>query len=661
MSYQFHPPYLGAAYYPEVWDESEFEKDIEKMHTLGITAVRIGEFSWSKMEPRPEEYHFDWLHRIVDRLGKEDIAVVLCTPSATPPVWLAEMYPDAMMETIGGRVRVHGGRRHFCSNNPKYIEYSLRIAEHLVAEFADDPAVVAWQIDNEIYMGDDGCFCEYCKNEFHEFLRRKFGTIEELNRAWNLSLWSQEYSSFAQIPLPRDAWHNPHLGQEWRIFQNQSHIAFVHKQAEILHRYTKMPVGTDTMPFFRMEYRDMESQLDVAMFNHYNVPSNEHWPALWFDYLRNLSKHPFWNTETATVWTSSTVVGTHLLPSGFCRMNSWLPVAMGGEANMYWLWRTHSAGHELTHSAVLDTCGKPMHIWPEIQRTAEEFRKAADFLCDTKVVSDLALHFTSLSWNMLETQQLVAGLTYKDIIYNRFYRQITLKGLRPDILDSGASLDGYKLLISPLMLSLDNRGLDKRIIEWVRNGGVWVAGPLTDIRNQYGAKWKDRHYGILEELTGAQFAYSIPEVDGMVSAAWCEDGTPCNFGCWTDLVDAPDENILARVTAGPDVLVGKALHTIWPVGKGWVILIGAFPPDSDLRRLLSYAYEKAGIHTRPAEGNLMVIPRSGNGKEGLILLEYTGSPAAYEIKDRMTDLLTGKVYEAGRIELQPFDVMVLCK
>ena len=59
--------FIGAAYYPELWEESEIEKDIQRCKDLGINVLRIGEFAWSKMEPKEGEFCLDWLENIVDK------------------------------------------------------------------------------------------------------------------------------------------------------------------------------------------------------------------------------------------------------------------------------------------------------------------------------------------------------------------------------------------------------------------------------------------------------------------------------------------------------------------------------------------------------------------------------------------------------------------
>ena len=127
---------------------------------------------------------------------------MLGTPTATPPRWLIRRYPDVVTEQENGRRTSHGGRRHCCSNNDHYRFYSTRIVEAMAKEFADEPGVIGWQIDNEIYAHGQGCFCPNCQGKFAEYLEKKYGTVEALNAAWNLNLFSQAYDCFEEVPAP---------------------------------------------------------------------------------------------------------------------------------------------------------------------------------------------------------------------------------------------------------------------------------------------------------------------------------------------------------------------------------------------------------------------------------------------------------------------------
>ena len=654
------PPYLGVAYYPEDWDESEIDRDIENMHRYGIDTVRIAEFAWQRMEPHPGEFDFSFFHRVVDKMRDAGIHVVLGTPTATPPRWLGKLYPGIFSEREDGHRGEHGGRRHCCSNNPHYNEYSMRIVEKMAAEFAEDPAVIGWQIDNEIYAGEGGgCFCPVCQAKFKERLRDEFGTIDALNQAWDLNIFSQWYDDFSDIPAPRRAWHNPHLIQAWNIFQNDSHIAFVHRQAEILHKYVHVPVGTDTMPVNGMDYRRMTEKLDIVQFNHYNVPENLHLCSFWFDYLRTLKERPFWNTETATCWNGSTAISQSIKPEGYCRVNSWMPIALGGEANMYWLWRTHWGGHELVHGAVLDSSGRPMHTTGEVTRVADEYAKAGDWLNGTRVVPDAAVHFTSLSWTMHAAQNVVAGWNYQQTVLNSCYRPLLDMGLRLDVIDAVQPLESYRLIFSPMVMTLEEADLGKRMAEWVKNGGTWVVGPLTDVRNIHGARYQDRFYGILEELTGVRWCYGIPDTEGHISAAWA-DGEPFTGKTWFEVSEPVSEGSLVSITGGHSAIVGKSLVYQKKVGSGRIILLGSIPSEADMKKLISLACSCSGVKLPAVSGKVIVSRRSGEAGEGLILIEYGNQTAGYYLDEPMTDLLIGETL-TGEITLQPYDVKVLKK
>ncbi len=650
------PPYLGAAYYPEDWPEEQMDYDISMMKKAGITVARIGEFAWHKMEPEPGAYDFAWLHKIVDALAEAGIAVVMGTPTATPPRWLIKLHPDVVTQNADGVKTNHGGRRHCCSNNPEYRKYSGAIVEQMAKEFGEDPNIIGWQIDNEIYASGDGCFCPHCQKAFHEKLQQKYGTIGHLNESWNLNLFSQWYDAFEEIPAPCHAWHNPHLRLEWRIKQNESHVDFVRMQAEILHAYVHVPVGTDTMPFNGMDYRDMTEALDVVQFNHYNVPDNLYCSALWFDYLRTLKERPFWNTETATCWSGSTDIGQSIKPEGYNRVNSWMPIALGGEANMYWIWRTHWAGHELVHGSVLDSTGRPMHIFGEVQEVADSYAKTADFIRETRVETEVAFHFTSLNWNMFSTQSVVSGLDYMDTLNQSFYKPVIDSGLRPDVIDAAQDLSAYKVLFSPLMMTLEEKGLETRIGQWVQDGGVWVVGPLSDIRNSYGARYTDEYFGILEKLTGARWIYGIPDQEGRVAVRW-NDGDALRGDKWYDVFDESPENTLAVYTEGHSAFIGKAAVISRSVGKGRVIVLGTIPSYEDMKKIVAMSCDLAGVEHGGSEGSVMVSPRRGIRK-GLILIEYANAPGAYMLSRGMKNLLTGETC-SGRFELAPYEIAVL--
>lgn len=649
-------PFIGAAYYPEDWPESEMPYDIAKMQEYGIRAVRIGEFAWSQMEPVEGTFDFTWLHRVVDRLAAAGIRVIMGTPTAAPPIWVTDKDSEMFRQDVSGHRVTHGGRQHACSNNPTYLACCDRIVTALAKEFGRDDNVIGWQIDNELFLQQ--CHCRHCDEQFRLYLKKKYGTIENLNKQWNLTLFSSAYRSFADISTPGIGWKHPSYLLEYKNFDGETQVAFAARQAAILRQYTEAPLGTDQVPFNTIHYRHMHQPLDLVMFNHYNR-TNDLWEAgLWMDYLRNMKDRPFWVTETATCWNGGTVMPGGINRDGYCYANTWMTLALGGEATMYWLWRTHWTGHELMHGSVLESCGRPQYNVEEVKQAAADFDKAADFVNSTTVSTEVALHFTALNTKLFATQAMVYGFEYEKLLKQHFYRPLIDSGLRPDVIDAEVPLDHYKLIFSPLMAVLDENGLPERLKTWIENGGVWVTGPMTDIRRANGSKYLDRYHGHLESLTPAYFRHMVPDADGAFKGRWA-DGTDFEGSWYYECFEPGRGEDMAFIKSGSRYLEGMSILQQHRVGKGCVIILGTLPDYAAMRRLVTHACALAGVCCDRTEGNsLLVADRNGRNRRGVILVDIGGNGGIYHNAHGLTDILTGSRY-TGDIAVGPYQVLVL--
>lgn len=652
---------LGAAYYPEDWDESEQEKDISMMKKAGINTVRIGEFAWSKTEPVEGCFDFEWLHKIIDKLYNSGIAVILGTPTATPPIWLEEKDPDMMVESVTGVKMLHGARRNICSNNPTYLEHCKIIVEKLGEEFGKDKNVIGWQVDNEIIYSSGSCCCGHCRSKFTEYLKTKYKTVENLNKAWNLNLFSQNYNDFSQVQIPLIGWQNPHIQFEWDMFTQKSLITFAHMQADILHRFTSMPIGTDMMPIYSVDHEKMTSEFDVVQYNHYNDETNLKNEIFWFDYMRGLKDRPFWNTETSTCWNGAVSAIGDIRPEGFCRANSWMPIVLGGEANLYWLWRQHSAGHEVMHGAVLYPSGRPMHIFDEVRDVSNGFDKCSEFLLNTRVDTDVAFMVSAVNAALMKFQPIFTSATLSD--YNKrvldFYKKITDGGVRADVIGAGKKLDNYRVLFTPYMLTLEEQNVGERIRDWVANGGTWVCGPLCDLRNEIGAHYTETETGFHEKITESFLAYQVPDSSHKTTLEYDNGDGEFSALEWLQLYDISDDSeSLVSVKAGYSALIGKSAVFEKKYGKGRIIVLGTIPSKTDFEKLSLRIFEKSKTKPVRVEGEIVVSRRSGNGLNGIALLEYGGKEAVAYLEKPMKDIITGNVF-FGKISVEPYGVMVL--
>ena len=663
MNRALEPPYYGAAYYPELWSDEVIEQDIKLMKEAGFNIIRMAEFAWSKMEPTDGVFEFEWLEVVINRFYAEGFVVVLGTPSATPPYWLSSGNPTMFIQKDDGSYMQHGERRHCCSNHQVYQEYSVRIAKEMAKKFAKHPAVIGWQIDNEIGTTSRGCFCENCQTLFAGHLEKTYHDIKQLNKAWGLNQWSMAYPDFASVTAPRSSsWHHPQLITEWLKFQSDSNMKFVHMQTDVLREYgVKTPIGTDMMPVMELNYPATVEKLDVVQFNHYDDKDTLWSQAFWNDYLRGLKKRPFWHTETSTCWGGGTTYWQGYQEPGFCTVNTWFPFAMGGEACLYWIWRTHRAGHELLHGSVITTAGRPMHTFDEVKQIATGLHANRERLSNTKVApSEVALHFSYEANATFRGQPLSDELDgarmYNRAMGTKFYRPLMQANIRCDVIDPQADVSQYKVIISPLLPNINESDLFTKMVDWVENGGTWVIGPFSDIRDEYGAKFTHAPYGHLEELLGVYHKYQLPDKPKTFKAQFTSEFadiiSDCSMVC--DGLELRGATNVAMYTDGP--LAGLSAIATKALGEGQIYIMGtALNPDIFKQFMVKVCNDQDVYRTMDASENVFAVPRDDGS---MFILEVSNETGRVVLDAPWVDLLTGEVV-VGEVTIKPYEVLYL--
>ncbi|MBM4144482.1 MAG: hypothetical protein FJ225_12970, partial [Lentisphaerae bacterium] len=342
---------------------------------------------------------------------------------------------------------------------------------------------------------------------------------------------------------------------------------------------------------------------------------------------------------------------------GFNRVNSWMPIALGGEANLYWLWRAHWSGQELMHGSVVSSCGRPLHMFGEVQEVSRGFRAAARFLNGTRPSNNgIALHFSTNAHEMFGFQPMVKDFNYQGKLMHTVYRPLLQMQLRPDVIHPAADLDSYRVVFSPYLPALDDGGLRGRLPAWIKAGGTWIAGPLTDVRTLDGTKFTHAPFGSLEEWGGVRCKYEIPGDPRGFKFRWA-DGRDAAGSIWHYGFELRGAKALATFT--DNELNGLAAVTRRRLGKGQVILLGTMPSNEDLQRLLLEVAGEAGVKpVAEASPNVLAVPRAGKAGKGMVVIEHEHKPGSLTLPRPMTDLLTGKRH-TGVVELAPYSVMVL--
>lgn len=646
--------YLGSAYYPELWDKKEILKDVDRMKSLGLNTVRIGEFAWSTMEKAEGVYDFEIFKYAMDVMYENGIYTVLCTPSCTPPRWVFKKYPDLMRVSYNGYNRIVAdvhSRCHPCKTHKGIRELNYKIAEEMSKALGKHPGLIGWQIDNEIYPYDFGCFCERCVKEFRVYLKNKYGTIENLNKKWVMNRWSLDFNSFDEVTAPApQSWEHPSHSVEWWRFQCQLVKTYVWEQAEAIKKHSSAPIGTDMMMDNALSYNNMNKKLDVVQHNHYDSEAELYRTFMNYDFYRTLKDKPFWVTETQPGYNGSYAAYNGFRSNGHNYINSLAPIVQGGEMNLYWLFRCHPAGHEIGHGAVYSSAGVPSPIAPSIKKLAEALDTCGDFLENSKVKSKIALTYSSTAVKNFMFAPIINHLddhdhSFRPVLGDYFYD--AFRHYNIDVIETDKDLDGYEVIVAPLLTTFDDASFGTRIKAWVENGGTLIAGPHSDIMTDYATKHTDKTYPVLEDLAGVKVKHHLPVEQSNFKAKWTQGGEIFDIFLGCDAFDTVDSESVANYT-GFD-FDGMCAIAKRKVGKGTVILLGTAPDKKSLLKLV----DKSPI--APASENVFLTKREGE-KCGFVALEIEGKDGYVTLDKEYYDILSKKKV-SGKVEIKPYEAI----
>ncbi|HUX77658.1 MAG TPA: beta-galactosidase, partial [Anaerolineae bacterium] len=391
--------HFGVDYFPEHWPEDRWPEDARLMAEAGFNVVRLAEFAWAKMEPQEEQYDFDWLDRAIAILASHDIRVVLGTPTASPPPWLMAQSPEFFRVREDGRRVTFGNRREYCPNNPVYHEYTRRIVTHMAKHYANHPAVIGWQIDNEL---GGRCYCPICARAFQEWLRDRYGSLDALNQRWGTIFWSHTYTDWDQVPLPLTTGGspNPGLALDFLRFSSDSYVAVQQMQVEILR--DKCPAHFVTHNFMgfgydQIDYFDMARDLDFVAWDNYprgfwdmRADVDPSQAALSCDTMRGLKRQNVWVMEQQAGPSGWETVSTAPRP-GELRLWAYQSIAHGADGIVFFRWRTARFGTEEYWHGLLDHHGRPGRRYEEIKRMGGEIKKAGEQLHGSTVKPSVAM------------------------------------------------------------------------------------------------------------------------------------------------------------------------------------------------------------------------------------------------------------------------------
>jgi len=612
------PILIGASWYPEMWPDTEWPKDIARMRELGFRIVRLFEFAWHKFEPREGQYDFTWARRCLDQLHAAGIQVMLGTPTAAPPAWLTQQYPEVLQTHYDGRRATHGQRKHYNHWSQKYRQLGEGITLAMAKELGYHPAIHSWQIDNEM-SGDD--FGPETHRQFHRWLEQRYGTIENLNQTWGLEFWSQAYNNFDQIPMVKPSHgsievperHHPSLIMALTRFMNEGWTQFIAGQCAVIRQECPNTIITSNMtPGMGMNWFQHNKVLDRVGHSLYRDVDHYHWNPMYFDRMRaekGQPYQPYYQLETAPNWSAGgRMWNIHHSPAGI-RAFSWLSLLLGGSMILYWQWRSHWAGQEMQHGTHVTATGNWAPNKDAIQTLCADTKRMEKFLAENPPApAGVGIMMSNENAWGLGIDPIDDDMRYDQRWRDDYQVPLVLNNIWRDTLGEDADLTPYKVVIMPLM-PMVSPALRQRLVAWVKQGGCLLLGPLTGYRSTEFTAFTDRTFGGLEELIGAESALRF-------TAMWVEKTVALDYGFkrapvkgWCEAYAPTTGHPLAQYRGGyGDGLAGVMDHNL---GQGRVLTMGCRTDEATYLHLVKLLMTQTGLTPlAQTEGRVIVAPRA---------------------------------------------------
>jgi beta-galactosidase len=672
---------LGVCYYPEHWPEQLWADDFRRMRELGLSVIRMAEFAWSIFEPAEGTFDFELFDWVIDLAHQHGLQVILGTPTATPPAWLTHKYPEVLNVSQAGVQYQHGQRRHYNYNAPIYRELSARIVRAMAERYGKHPAVVGWQIDNELNCEVNIFYSAADQQAFRGWLQRRYGSLDALNRAWGAVFWNQTYSDWEQVkltgPTPSDS-PNPHQALDEKRFFSDSAIGFARMQADILRELAPGQWITTNGLFGHLDSHKLTDEtLDFFSYDSYPNfatifpdPGPEplldrrwSWPL---SVSRSISPH-FCVMEQQSGpggWTNR--ISQPAPKPGQMRLWTYQSVAHGADMVLYFRWRTATIGTEIYWHGLNDYHNRPNRRLEEAARIARELEKLGARIVATTPAAQVAIVADYDNewdgeldgWHGPYTRQSVlawfAALQYRHIPADALY-------LRPAVaLDDLAK---YRVLVYPHPAILTDATADL-LAAYVRQGGTIVFGARTGYKDGSGQCYMRPLPGPVAELCGVTISdfTRIGPHESVPSLRWRgADGPAVTADAFNDIlqIEAAGAQVLAEYAGG--YYAGAPALVRNSVGAGSAYYYGAVFNQAAASALL----DRLGLASpledwielpRPIE--LCIRENPDSGVRLIFLLNYSDTAQTISLRKPATDALSGEQVQ-GSIELEPYGVRVL--
>ncbi|MFA9191019.1 beta-galactosidase [Flavobacterium sp. FZUC8N2.13] len=634
---------VGVYYYPEHWDPAQWERDFQNMEKMGFEFTHFGEFAWAQLEPEEGKYDFKWLDKSLELAKKYNLKVILCTSTATPPVWLVRKHPEVLATMEDGSKMDHGTRQHATFSSNYYRTYSMKMIAELAKRYGNDKNVMGWQIDNEPRR-----FLDYGKDapqRFRDWLKEKYKTIETLNEAWGNSFWSGTYSNFDEINIPlHSLWGmNLHAQLDHYRFADNETATFLDEQTKEIRKYSNPNqwVTSNYIPMYDVGYVGASKELDFVSYTRYMVYGSDlgigpkgyrvgeySRIAMANDFFRPM-KEAYGVMELQPGQVNWGSINPQPLP-GAMRLWLWHVFAGGSKFTCTYRYRAPLYGYEQFHYGIVGPDGvtpttgglefsqfiKDVNTLRKKQNSKaqlpkEYLQRKTGILFNTDNVMGIELNKQTNQWNT-------------ENHFLKYYKATKSFGAPVDFVRDSTDFNQYPVLIVPAYQMIDQQMIDK-LTGYAQNGGNLVLSCRSGIQNRKGHLWETKFYEPIWKLIGSEIeSYDLlmPQSPDKIKF----NNQDFEWTSWGDLLK-PNKGTEIWGTYQGDFYAGTAAVTSRKLGKGTVTYIGVDSKKGDLeKQVLTKLYQQQNIPIENYPEGILVEYRDGFG----IAVNY--SDKIYEMK-----------------------------
>lgn len=658
----------GGDYNPEQWPADTWSQDIQVFKQADINSATVNVFSWALLEPQEGQYDFSKLDQIVDELAAADFDIVMATSTAAMPAWMFKKYPGVARVDYQGRRHVFGQRHNFCPTSPDYQRLASDLVTRLAKRYGDNPRIVAWHVNNE-YGGN--CYCDHCAAAFRQWLRARYQTLDKLNAAWNMNVWSHTIHDWDEIVVPNelgDAW-GPEgtetivagLSIDYLRFQSDAMLDLFKMEKGIIEQFAPdVPVTTNfhSLPNKMVDYQKWAKAQDIISYDSYPAYSMPTYhPVFLYDLMRTLKHQPFMLMESTPAQVNWQPYSPLKRP-GQMRATELQAVAHGADTVQFFQLKQAVGGSEKFHSAVIAHSGRTdTRAFKEVARLGHDLKKVGPTIKDANIHAKVGIVFDwSNFWSLEYVDGITQDLQYVPIILD-YYRQFYERNIPTDVISVDDDFSQYDLVVAPVLYMV-KPGLGEKINRYVEEGGHFLTSFMSGMVNSSDNVYLGDYPGPLEDVTGVWVEESDAVVPGHRTTV-CINDHEYDAHLICDQIHLTGAQAVA--TYANEFYVGTPAATENQYGRGMAWYVGSRLDHGGLWQIIDRVVKASGVKSLVDEATALEITArtTTDGHCLYFVLNMSNDQHALPMKFRgYRDLLTGQV---AKPTLAGWDVEILTR